>query len=96
VQVIDLTGMASNDFTNHGKFASGEVVGAIGERLAEGQTLTDTKGGLVESLGTFTNGAINVAAGVATGAVTAPSAVFDPTRSERSVDTAAGATSLTQ
>jgi esterase/lipase superfamily enzyme len=96
VQVIDLTGMASNDFTNHGKFASGEVVGAIGERLAEGQTLTDTKGGLVESLGTFTNGAINVAAGVATGAVAAPSEVFDPTRSERSVDTAAGATSLTQ
>ena len=96
VQVIDLTGMASNDFTNHGKFASGEVVGAIGERLAEGQTLTDTKGGLVESLGTFTNGAINVAAGVATGAVTAPGEVFDPTRSERSVDTAAGATSLTQ
>ncbi len=96
VQVVDLTGMASNDFTNHGKFASGEVVGAIGERLAEGQTLTDARGGLVESLGTFTNGAINVAAGVATGAVAAPSEVFDPTRSEKSVDTAAGATSLTQ
>ena len=96
MQVIDLTGTASNDFTNHGRFASGEVVGAIGERLAEGQTLTDAKGGLIESLGTFTGGAINVAAGVATGAVAAPSEVFDPTRSERSVDTAAGATSLTQ
>ena len=67
MQVVDLTGFASNDFTNHGKFASGEVVGAIGERLAEGQTLTEAKGGLVESLGTFTGGAINVAAGVATG-----------------------------
>jgi esterase/lipase superfamily enzyme len=96
VQVVDLTGMASGDFTNHGKFASGEVVGAIGQRLAEGQSLSDAKGGLVESLGTFTNGAINVAAGVATGAVAAPSEVFDPTKRERSVDTAAQTTSLTQ
>jgi esterase/lipase superfamily enzyme len=96
VQVIDLTGTASNDFTNHGRFASGEVLGAIGQRLAEGQSLTDAKGGLVESLGTFTSGAINVAAGVATGAVAAPSEVFDPTKRERSVDTAAQATSLSQ
>ena len=96
VQVIDLTGTASNDFTNHGRFASGEVVGAIGQRLAEGQSLSDAKGGLVELLGTFTSGAINVAAGVATGAVAAPSEVFDPTKRERSVDTAAQARSLTQ
>jgi esterase/lipase superfamily enzyme len=89
VQVIDLTGFASNDFTNHGKFASGDVVGAIGERLAEGQTLTDAKGGLVESLGTFTSGAINVAAGVATGAAAAPTGILDPTKREKSVDTAA-------
>jgi len=96
VNVIDLTGMASGDFTNHGKFASGEVVGAIGQRLAEGQSLSDAKGGLVESLGTFTSGAINVAAGVATGAVAAPGEVFDPTKRERPVDTAAQATSLSQ
>ena len=96
VQVIDLTGTASNDFTNHGRFASGEVVGAIGERLAEGQSLSEAKGGLVESLGTFTTGAIGVAAGVATGAVAAPSEVFDPTKRERSVDTATQATTLAQ
>ena len=96
MQVVDLTGMASSDFTNHGKFASGEVVGAIGERLAEGQSLTDAKGGLIESLGTFTGGAINVAAGVATGAVAAPSEILDPTKRERSVDTAAQATTLSQ
>jgi len=96
VQVIDLTGFASSDFTNHGKFASGEVVGAIGERLAEGQTLTEAKGGLVESLGTFTNGAINVAAGVATGAVAAPTQIVDPATREKSIDTAAEATSLRQ
>jgi esterase/lipase superfamily enzyme len=96
VQVVDLTGTASNDFTNHGRFASGEVVGAIGERLAEGQSLSEAKGGLVESLGTFTTGAIGVAAGVATGAVAAPGEVFDPTKRERSVDTATQATSLSQ
>jgi esterase/lipase superfamily enzyme len=96
VHVVDLTNIASNDITNHGKFASGEVVGAIGERLAEGQTLTDAKAGLVESLGTFTTGAINVAAGVATGAVAAPTQIVDPTGREKSVDTAAEATSLTQ
>jgi esterase/lipase superfamily enzyme len=96
VHVIDLTGLASNDITNHGKFASGDVVGAIGERLAEGQTLTEAKAGLVESLGTFTGGAIGVAAGVATGAVVAPAQIADPTTRERSVDTAAEATSLSQ
>ncbi len=96
VHVIDLTGLASNDITNHGRFASGDVVGAIGERLAEGQTLTEAKAGLVESLGTFTGGAINVAAGVATGAVAAPAQIVDPTTRERSVDTAAEATSLSQ
>ncbi len=73
VHVIDLTHLASNDFTNHGKFASGEVVTAIGDRLAEGQTLTDAKAGLVESLGTFTRGAVGVAADT----VTAPTRI-DP------------------
>ena len=96
MQVVDLTGMASSDFTNHGKFASGEVVGAIGERLAEGQSLSEAKGGLIESLGTFTAGAVGVATSVATGAVAAPSEILDPTRNEKSVDTAAQATSLNQ
>ena len=96
VQVVDLTSLASNDFTNHGKFASGEVVGAIGERLAEGQSLGEAKAGLVESLGAFTGGAINVAAGVAAGAVEAPGEILDPTRNEKSVDTAAQATTLGQ
>ena len=96
VQVVDLTKIDSTDFTNHSKFASGEVVGAIGERLAEGQTLSEAKAGLVESLGTFTGGAIGVAAGVATGAAAAPAKIFDPTRYEKSADTAAGASSLSQ
>jgi esterase/lipase superfamily enzyme len=96
VQVVDLTKIDSTDFTNHSKFASGEVVGAIGERLAQGQSLSEAKAGLVESLGSVTGGAIGVAAGVATGAVAAPTEVFDPTRNEKSVDTAAGATTLSK
>src|SRR5258708_8932843 len=39
VQVIDLTGTASGDFTNHGRFASGPAFGATGHRLAEGHPL---------------------------------------------------------
>ena len=74
----------------------GEVVAAIGERLAQGQTLNDAKPGLVESLGGFTGGAIGIAAGVAEGAVTAPAEIVDPTRSEKSVDTAAQAATLSQ
>ncbi len=96
VQVVDLTHLDSTDFTNHSKFASGEVVGAIGERLAEGQTLNEAKSGLIESLGAFTGGAVSVAAGVATGAVKAPGELLDPTRSEKSVDTAAQAMTLGQ
>jgi esterase/lipase superfamily enzyme len=96
VNVIDLTNVASNDATNHSKFASGEVVTAIGNRLAQGQSLTDAKQGLVESLGAFTHGAVNVAADAATGAVTAPSQISDPTLHEKSVDTAAGSVTLAQ
>ena len=89
VQVVDLTSVASNDAANHSKFATGEVVAAIGARLAEGQTLSDGKPGLVELLGAFTGGAIGTAASVATGAITAPTRLVDPTANEKSVDTAA-------
>src|SRR5271166_7169142 len=43
VQVIDLSSVKSNDALNHGKFASSGVVQAIGQRLADGQPLTDAK-----------------------------------------------------
>ena len=91
VHVVDLTGFASNDAINHSKFASGEVVSAIGERLAGGQTLTDAKPGLVESLGTFTRSAVDVAAS----AVTAPTQIVDPTRNEKPIDAAANSATLT-
>jgi esterase/lipase superfamily enzyme len=94
VHVIDLTSVQSNDSANHSKFATGEVVAAIGDRLAQGQTLSDAKPGLVESLGTFTKGAVNVATDVAVGTVTAPVRLTDPTQNEKSVDTAAAAVVL--
>ena len=90
VNVIDLTSVASNDAANHCKFATGEVVAAIGDRLAEGQTLTDAKPGLVESLSTFTHGALDVASS----AVTASTRIVDPTLNEKSVDTAAEGVTL--
>jgi esterase/lipase superfamily enzyme len=90
VNVIDLTNVASNDSANHSKFATGEVVAAIGERLAQGQTLNDAKPGVVESLGVFTRGAINIAADT----VTAPTQIIDPTLQERSVETAAQSATL--
>ena len=53
VHVVDLTGFASNDSVNHSKFATSEVVIAIGERLAGGQTLTELEigpGGIARCL----------------------------------------------
>ena len=96
VRVVDLTSVKSDDITNHSKFASGEVVAAIGARLAQGQPLTDAKPGLVETFGAVTKGAVNAATNVAVGAVTAPVTLTDPTRNERSVDTAAETVKLAQ
>src|SRR5271165_6375134 len=90
VNVVDLTSVASNDAANHSKFATSEVVAAIGDRLAHGQTLNEGKPDLVESLGTFTRGAIDVAADAAT----APTRVVDPTMTEKSVETAAQSVTL--
>ena len=94
VQVVDLSNVKSQDAANHSKFATGEVVAAIGDRLAQGQTLTDAKPGLVETFGAFAKGTVNVATDVAVGTVTAPARLTDPTQNEKSVDTAAGAVTL--
>ncbi len=94
VQVVDLSNVQSNDAANHSKFATGEVVSAIGDRLAQGQTLTDAKPGLVETFGAFAKGTVTVATDVAVGTVTAPVRLTDPTQNEKSVDTAAGAITL--
>ncbi|MBB4041772.1 esterase/lipase superfamily enzyme [Microvirga flocculans] len=79
VTVLDLTKLQAGDALNHGKFAeSPEVVQLIGKRLAEGQTVTDSRMGLGDRIIQVTAGAA-AAVGTAAGlAVSAPVAVVDP------------------
>ena len=79
VTVLDLTKLRSGDALHHGKFAeSPEVVQLIGKRLAEGQTVTDSRVGLGDRIIQVTAGAAS-AVGTAAGlAVSAPVAVVDP------------------
>ncbi|MDX8516351.1 alpha/beta hydrolase [Mesorhizobium captivum] len=78
VTVIDLTKIKSGDSLNHGKFASSpQIVQLIGGRIADGQTLTDSRVGLGDSVIAATTGA-SVAAGKAAGLViAAPMAAID-------------------
>jgi esterase/lipase superfamily enzyme len=73
VQVVDLTKLASDDAANHSKFASGDVVHAIGMRLASGQRLNDAKSSLGETLGAM---AVNATSAVGNTAATMVSAPF--------------------
>jgi esterase/lipase superfamily enzyme len=78
-RVLDLTKLKAGDALNHGKFAeSPEVVQLIGKRLAEGQTVTDSRVGLGDRIIQMTAGA-GAAVGTAAGlAVSAPMAIVDP------------------
>jgi esterase/lipase superfamily enzyme len=78
-RVLDLTKLKAGDALNHGKFAeSPEVVQLIGKRLAEGQTVTDSRIGLGDRIIQVTAGA-GTAVGTAAGlAVSAPMAIVDP------------------
>ncbi|MDQ0440498.1 esterase/lipase superfamily enzyme [Kaistia dalseonensis] len=79
ITVIDLTKLKTDDKLNHGKFAaSPEVVQAIGTRLADGQTITDSHAGLGDKIIAATTGAaatVGTAAGLV---VAAPVAIIDP------------------
>ncbi|MBN9059893.1 MAG: alpha/beta hydrolase, partial [Rhizobiales bacterium] len=58
ITVIDLTKLRTDDRLNHAKFAaSPEVVQLIGARLAEGQTMTDSKSAFGDRLVAVTTGA---------------------------------------
>jgi esterase/lipase superfamily enzyme len=73
VRVVDLTAVQADDPENHGKFASADVVRAIGARLASGQPLGDATYNIGEAVGVIAVGATSAvgkaAATVATGAV---------------------------
>ncbi|MFC7399331.1 alpha/beta hydrolase [Chelatococcus sp. GCM10030263] len=77
--VLDLTKLKAGDSLNHGKFAeSPEVVQLIGQRLAAGQTITDSRVGIGDRIIEVTAGAA-ATAGTAAGLIlSAPVAVVDP------------------
>jgi esterase/lipase superfamily enzyme len=88
VNVIDLSKIQSDDELNHGKFATSEVVQAIGQRLAGGQTLTDAKPTLGERLGGVAQGAADTVGKAAALAISAPVAIIDPNTRETLSDQA--------
>ena len=89
VNVIDLSKIESDDALNHGKFATSEVVRAIGLRLAGGQTLTDARLTLGERLGGVAQGAADAVGKAAALAISAPAAIVDPATRETLPDEAA-------
>ncbi|MBB4063863.1 alpha/beta hydrolase [Gellertiella hungarica] len=79
IRVIDLTRLKGQDGLGHNKFAdSPEVVRLIGERLLEGQTITDQRVGLGDGVGLVAMNTATTVGDVASIAVRVPIAVFDP------------------
>jgi esterase/lipase superfamily enzyme len=89
VQVVDLTQVASDDPANHSKFASDDVVRAIGARLATGQKLNDAKSSFGETIGSIAIGAAKTAGATAALAISTPIAIVDPATRETLPDQAA-------
>ena len=67
VHVVDLTHIASDDPARHDKFASSDVVRAIGVRLASGQRLNEARPDLIATVGSITLNATQAVAGAAVG-----------------------------
>jgi esterase/lipase superfamily enzyme len=79
ITVLDLTALQSGDRLNHGKFAeSPEVVRLIGNRLIDGQAVTDSQVGFGERLGAVALGTAQTVGSAASIVVSTPIAVFDP------------------
>jgi esterase/lipase superfamily enzyme len=79
ITVIDLTKLKTDDSLNHAKFASSpEVVQLIGQRLASGQTVTDTRVGLGDRIAGVATGAAATVGSAAGLVLSAPIAVVDP------------------
>ncbi|MGO7422401.1 alpha/beta hydrolase, partial [Rhizobium ruizarguesonis] len=73
IMVIDLTKIKSGDSMNHGKFAeSPQIVQLIGQRISEGQTLTDSHVGIGDQILVATTGAATAAGNVAGLVLAAP------------------------
>ena len=80
IDVYDLTGQGGADFLNHSRFAtSPQVVQLIGQRLVNGQTVTDSRVGLGEAIGAVAVGATQAVGQTASAAISVPISVVDPT-----------------
>ncbi len=78
ISVIDLTTIKSAVSLNHGKFAeSPEIVRLIGARISDGQTLTDSKIGLGDTILAATTGTAAAVGSTAGLILAAPVAVVD-------------------
>ncbi len=78
VTVIDLTQLRANNGLKHDKFAEvPEVVRLIGERLVEGQNISDVRLGLGDRIGNATSGAANTVGSAAALVLTAPLTLVD-------------------
>jgi len=89
INVVNLTTFRGSDELNHGKFADNpKVVELIGQSLASGQTLTDSRVGLGESIMLTTSGAASTVGNAASLIVSAPVAIVDPLTREHLSDQA--------
>ena len=78
IAAFDLTDAKSADPLNHGKFAeSPAVVRLIGQKLATGQKLSDSKASMGEKLGQIATGVASTVGKAAGVAVSAPVAIID-------------------
>lgn len=78
IKVIDLTKVKAGDRLNHGKFAeSPEIVRLIGARISDGQTLTDNRIGLGDTILAATTGTAAAAGNAAGLLLAAPVAIVD-------------------
>ncbi|WP_202334341.1 alpha/beta hydrolase [Mesorhizobium sp. L-8-3] len=78
ITVLDLTKIKAGDDLHHSKFAeSPEIVQLIGTRLSTGQTLTDNRLGLGDTIVSATAGAAHTVGTAAGLVVAAPAAIVD-------------------
>lgn len=79
ITVFDLSALQVGDRLNHSKFAeSPEVVRLLGQRLIDGQTVTDQDLGLGAELGTTALSVSNTVGSAAGLAISTPIAIIDP------------------
>lgn len=79
ITVLDLSALQVGDRLNHSKFAeSPEVVKLLGQRLIDGQTVTDQDIGLGTELGASALTLTDTVGSAAGMAITAPIAILDP------------------